>query len=175
MDKWDSVKHKIVDRETAATIVDSWVNDDKRVVFTNGCFDILHRGHVSYLAQAANSGSYLVVGVNSDQSVKQLNKGTNRPVNDENSRALLIAALAFVDLVVIFDEATPLELIKRLRPNVLIKGADYNPEQTDTTAADYIVGAKEVRENGGEVKVIELEQGYSTTRIIERILNSSDS
>jgi rfaE bifunctional protein nucleotidyltransferase chain/domain len=175
MDKWDSVKHKIVDIATAATIVDSWVNNDKRVVFTNGCFDILHRGHISYLAQAANAGSYLIVGVNSDQSVKQLNKGANRPVNDENSRALLIAALAFVDLVVIFDDETPLELIKRLRPNVLIKGADYNPHQTDTTANDYIVGAKEVRDNGGEVNVIELEQGYSTTHIIERILNSSNS
>jgi rfaE bifunctional protein nucleotidyltransferase chain/domain len=169
MDKWDSVKHKIVDVETATTIVDSWLKDDKNIVFTNGCFDILHRGHVSYLAKASGLGHYMVVGINSDESVRKLGKGENRPINDEESRALIIAALEFVDLVVIFNNSTPLELVEKLKPNVLVKGADYDPEETNENAKGYIVGSKEVRKEGGEVCVVELEEGYSTTNIIHRI------
>jgi rfaE bifunctional protein nucleotidyltransferase chain/domain len=171
MDKWDSVKHKIVDVETASTIVDSWIKDDREVVFTNGCFDIMHRGHVSYLAKASDYGDFMVVGVNADESVRKLNKGKNRPINDEESRALLIAALAFVDLVVIFNDSTPLDLINILKPNVLIKGADYDPEETNEDAKKYIIGSKEVKSNGGTVTVIELEEGFSTSNIIEKIIN----
>lgn len=173
MDKWDSVKHKIVDIETATTIVDSWLKDDKKVVFTNGCFDILHRGHVSYLAKSSNYGDYMVVGVNADESVRKLNKGEDRPINDEESRAILIAALEFVDLVVIFNDSTPLALINELKPNVLIKGADYDPNEKDENAKTYIVGSKEVLNNGGDVVVVELEDGFSTTNIINKIIKGS--
>lgn len=132
----------------------------KKVAFTNGVFDILHPGHLDTLSQAAAFADILVVGVNSDASVKRL-KGESRPVNDESSRALLLAALVMVDAVVIFDEDTPLELIKMIMPDVLIKGGDY---QLDT-----IVGAKEVLANNGEVKIIPLKQGFSTTGIINKM------
>ncbi len=170
MTKWELIKHKIATQEEAQTVVSSWKDNDEKVVFTNGCFDILHRGHVTYLAKAGSLGDYLVVGVNSDQSVKSQNKGSNRPINDEDSRALLIAALEVVDLVVIFENETPKELIEIIAPSVLVKGADYNAEEKDETSPQYIVGSKEVRAAGGEVATIELEVGYSTTNIIRKIM-----
>ena len=173
MDNWSQVQHKLVDVETASTIAESWVKDDKKVVFTNGCFDILHRGHVSYLAKAANEGDFLIVAINTDKSIKMLNKGNDRPVNDEESRALLIASLFFVDLVVLFDDETPLETINKIKPNILIKGADYDSNETNKAGKKYIVGSEEVRKNNGKVKVIELEDGFSTTRIIEKIKGTS--
>jgi D-beta-D-heptose 7-phosphate kinase/D-beta-D-heptose 1-phosphate adenosyltransferase len=130
------------------------------VSFTNGCFDILHRGHIASLSQAAAAAKFLVVGVNSDASTKKL-KGEGRPVNDENSRALLLAALVIVDAVVIFDEDTPLELIKGIKPDVLVKGGDYTIEQ--------VVGAKEVIEAGGQVIINPIVEGFSTTGILEKI------
>jgi rfaE bifunctional protein nucleotidyltransferase chain/domain len=169
MTKWELVKHKMVTQEEANAIVTSWKDDEKKVVFTNGCFDILHRGHVTYLAKAATLGSYLVVGLNSDESVKRQNKSPERPINDEDSRALVIASLEFVDLVVIFKNDTPLDLIKLLKPSILVKGADYDADEKDENSKKYIVGSKEVKAEGGEVKTIELEEGFSTTGLIEKM------
>ena len=132
----------------------------RKIVFTNGVFDILHEGHIKLLSEAATYADILVVGVNSDASVKRL-KGNARPINTEVSRALVLAALVMVDAVVIFEEDTPLELIKFIKPHVLVKGGDYT--------LDTIVGAKEVLANNGEVKIIPLEEGFSTTGIISKM------
>ncbi len=139
----------------------------KRIVFTNGCFDILHHGHVSYLEEAATFGDILVVGVNSDSSISRL-KGPLRPVVPEDDRASIIAALRAVSIATIFSEDTPFELIQAIRPDVLIKGGDYDPEAAD--GPRYIVGSDVVRSAGGEVRVINLIAGRSTTGIIERVL-----
>lgn len=132
----------------------------KTISFTNGCFDILHRGHIASLSEAAAEADFLVVGVNSDASTKQL-KGPDRPVNDEQSRALILASLLIVDAVVIFDEDTPLELIKAIKPDVIVKGGDYTIEQ--------IVGAEEVLAYGGKVVINPIVQGFSTTGLIDKI------
>ena len=133
---------------------------DTRIVFTNGCFDLLHRGHVDYLAKAADLGSYMIIGLNSDESVKRL-KGPSRPVNDQQSRAMVLAGLSFVSAIVIFEEDTPYELIKRIKPNILVKGQDYNISE--------IVGADIVNSCGGEVVTLPLVQGFSTTGILGKI------
>lgn len=133
---------------------------DQKVVFTNGCFDILHLGHVDYLEKAASKGDRLIVAVNTDASVKKL-KGNDRPLNEEYARARLIAALGFVDAVVLFSEDTPLSLIKILEPDVLVKGSDYQ--------LSNIVGADIVIQKGGKVETIDLVAGYSTTNIIHKI------
>lgn len=133
---------------------------DQKVVFTNGCFDILHLGHVDYLEKAASKGDKLIVALNTDASVSKL-KGPTRPVNNENARARIIAALAFVDAVIFFSEDTPLSLIKQLKPDILVKGSDYK--------ISNIVGANIVMENGGKVETIDLVEGYSTTNIINKI------
>ncbi len=133
---------------------------EERIVFTNGCFDILHIGHISYLNSAKELGSKLVVGLNSDQSVKRL-KGPERPINNENDRKFILENIKAVDEVIIFDEDTPLELIKRVKPDVLVKGGDWAVEQ--------IVGHKEVLENGGVVKSLNFIDGKSSTGIIEKI------
>ena len=137
----------------------------KSVVFTNGCFDILHRGHIFSLSQAATEADFLIIGLNSDASTRSL-KGKNRPINDEQSRALLLASLFVVDAVIIFDEDTPLELIKALKPDVLVKGGDYTTDQ--------IAGASEVIANGGRVVLNPIEQGFSTTDLIEKIKGSGE-
>jgi rfaE bifunctional protein nucleotidyltransferase chain/domain len=138
-----------------------WKANGERVVFTNGCFDILHLGHVDYLEKSSEFGTKLIVAVNSDASVRTLEKGVERPVNSEYARARLIAALGFVSMVIIFGESTPLELIQSLSPDVLVKGDDYTIET--------IVGAKEVIAAGGEVKTIALVPDYSTTKIIQKL------
>lgn len=132
----------------------------KKVVFTNGCFDILHTGHVTCLAKARQMGDLLVVGLNSDDSVRRL-KGAERPVNDEHSRALLLAALEAVDYVTIFEEDTPYNLICQVKPDILVKGGDY--------VLDNIVGADFVRQHGGQVCTIPLVEGFSTTSIIDHL------
>jgi D-glycero-beta-D-manno-heptose 1-phosphate adenylyltransferase len=132
----------------------------RSIVFTNGVFDILHPGHIFSLSQAATEADFLIVGLNSDESVKRL-KGQRRPINHQDSRALLLASLLMVDVVVIFEEDTPLQLINTIRPDVLVKGGDYSVEQ--------IVGAKEVIEKGGRVVINPLVDGYSTTTIIETL------
>ena len=151
---------KICDLNTLKQKVDDWKKDGNKVVFTNGVFDLLHLGHITYMAKAAELGDKLIIGLNADNSVKRL-KGSDRPVNDQNNRAALLAALFFVDGIVVFEEDTPLNLITSLMPDVLVKGADYS--------VDNIVGAKEVLANGGEVKTITFVEGYSSTSIINKI------
>lgn len=154
-------EHKIVTLVEAMQIRNQWKSSGEKVVFTNGCFDILHLGHVDYLEKSSEFGTQLIVAVNSDASVRTLEKGVERPINSEYARARLIAALGFVSLVIIFGEPTPLELIQALDPNVLVKGDDYTVET--------IVGAKEVIAAGGEVKTIALVPDYSTTKIIQKL------
>jgi len=148
--------------------MEGWRLKGDRVVFTNGCFDILHKGHVTYLAKAASLGERLVVALNTDDSVRRLGKDVNRPINPEEARAMVLASLGFVDAVVLFNEDTPLETIVALEPDVLVKGADYDPDETDTTSKKYIVGSKEVRETGGMVKAIDIVAGFSTTAILAK-------
>ena len=150
----------VVSLEEAVQRVAEWRREGKRVVFTNGVYDILHPGHVRYLQGARAEGDVLIVGVNSDRSVRA-NKGPARPVNPEQERAELIGALASVDLAVVFDEDTPHDIISRLLPDVLVKGADW--------AADQIVGRDVVEAHGGRVVRALVEEGYSTTAIVERI------
>ncbi|MBS1627407.1 MAG: D-glycero-beta-D-manno-heptose 1-phosphate adenylyltransferase [Bacteroidetes bacterium] len=135
----------------------------KKVAFTNGCFDILHEGHIFSLSQAAKEADFLIVALNTDKSVKRL-KGDERPVNNEHSRSLIIASLIMVDAVVLFDEDTPLHVISTLLPDVLVKGGDYTIEQ--------IVGSKEVIANGGRVVINPIIEGFSTTGIINHIKKS---
>ena len=158
-----AIDHKIFTLSKMQAQVASWRVTDKTVAFTNGCFDILHEGHIFSLSAAASEADYLIVGVNSDNSTKRL-KGPERPVNHEHSRALLLASLAIVDAVVIFEEDTPRELITALLPDVLVKGGDYTVEQ--------IAGAKEVLANGGRVVINPIVEGFSTTGIIQQIKSS---
>ncbi len=144
--------------------------EGKKIVFTNGVFDILHRGHAEYLNRSRNMGDILIVGVNSDRSVKKL-KGEGRPVNCESDRAYLIDSLKAVDYTVIFDDDTPLELISMIIPDYLVKGGDYDPEVTDTSDKKYIVGSDIVRKNGGRVTVIDLIPAKSTTLTLSKIRN----
>ncbi len=142
-----------------------WRLRNKKIVFTNGVFDILHEGHLSSLGEAALYGDVLIVALNSDSSVKRL-KGENRPVYNEGSRTLLMAALVMVDAVILFDEDTPLNLINSIMPDVIVKGGDYT--------VDEIVGAKEVLANGGEVKTVPILDGFSTTAIIEKMKSNKN-
>ena len=150
-----------MDLTNAKRLCNIWRMKGDRIVFTNGCFDILHRGHVEYLQEAASLGDRLVIGVNSDASVKRQGKGPERPLNDQDSRAKVLAALRLVDAVVIFDEDTPLALIEAIVPDVLVKGGDWSE--------DRIVGADVVRKNGGEVRSLKLVDGFSTTALVEKI------
>lgn len=151
---------KIMNMEALSHVVKKWKADGEEVVFTNGCFDILHLGHVDYLEKASEKGNKLVVAINSDSSVKKL-KGENRPVNNEIARARLLAALGFVNAVTFFNEDTPQSVIEALEPDILIKGSDYN--------ISNIVGAEFVLRNGGKVETIDLVEGYSTTQIINQL------
>lgn len=142
--------------------------EKKKIVFTNGVFDILHRGHVDYLKEAATFGDILIVGVNSDSSVRRL-KGEGRPVNVEVDRAFILSELRSVDHVLIFEEETPIELIKLIKPDVLVKGGDYDPEMIDSSDPSYIVGSDVVKTNGGSVKIVKLTPGRSTTKVINKM------
>jgi D-glycero-beta-D-manno-heptose 1-phosphate adenylyltransferase len=137
-----------------------WKFKGQSVVFTNGCFDILHLGHVDYLSRAADQGRIFIAGINTDDSVKKI-KGKNRPVNNEEARSMLLASLFFIDAVVLFEEETPLDLIKIVSPDILVKGSDYKPED--------IVGNDFVKSNGGKTVTIDFLDGYSTTSVIEKI------
>jgi rfaE bifunctional protein nucleotidyltransferase chain/domain len=156
----ESYLTKIKSRTAIKAFVERVKRDDKKVVFTNGCFDILHQGHVRYLSEAKSCGNCLIVGLNSDRSTRSI-KGEHRPLIPEGARAELLAALCFVDGVVIFDEDTPLEIIRYLQPQVLVKGADW--------AEEDMVGAEIVKKTGGEVRRIPLTPGISTSDIIHRI------
>jgi len=151
---------KISDLASLKSRINTWKNEGKKVVFTNGVFDLLHIGHITYLSKAAELGDKLIIGLNADSSVKRI-KGDSRPINPQDSRAALLASFFFVDAVVVFEEDTPLNLITALMPDILIKGADYT--------IDNIVGAKEVLANGGEVETITFVEGYSSTSIIQKI------
>ena len=143
--------------------MERWKNFNDTVVFTNGCFDILHMGHLDYLSKAAELGDRFIIAVNSDSSVQAL-KGADRPVISEDTRMLKLASLAYVDAVILFSEDTPLELIKTLKPDILVKGGDYQPET--------VVGATEVQDRGGRVEIIPFLKGHSTSSIIDKIKNS---
>ena len=158
MDSLKILKNKILGREELSKRLLQWRSQGFRIVFTNGCFDLLHRGHVEYLSKAADKGDVLVVGLNTDASVRRL-KGETRPINKEDDRALLLAALSMVDAVVLFAEDTPYDLIRTVHPDVLVKGADYKPEE--------IVGNDLVTSYGGTVEVVPLTEGYSTTSLVE--------
>ena len=155
-----STRAKVKNRDEGKKLVSGWKNAGDEVVFTNGCFDILHLGHIDYLEKAKALGQRLVVGVNTDKSV-QLLKGKGRPVTNEYARTRVIAALGFVDLVILFEEETPTELIELILPDILVKGKDYE--------ISNIVGADVVSEYGGKVETIELVEGYSTTGIIDKL------
>lgn len=160
MQKLEWIQNKILNRDDLRRSCNAWRSTGNKIVFTNGCFDILHHGHIYLLAEAAQLGNKLIVGLNTDSSVKRL-KGDNRPVTHENDRALQLASMLVVDAVCLFDEDTPEELIRVVAPDVLVKGGDYN--------IDDIVGANFVQSHGGTVTTIPFIQGYSTSSILERI------
>ena len=164
MSTLENIKAKILAGQLLEHQVQRWKYFNKKIVFTNGCFDLLHSGHIDYLSKAADMGDALIIGLNSDNSTRRL-KGNNRPVNNEEQRSLLLASLSFVSAVVIFDEDTPYNLISKIKPDILVKGGDYKPEQ--------IAGADVVLANGGEVRIIDLLPGYSTSEIEQRILKLS--
>lgn len=161
MTRLEALQSKIQNREQLARTIALWKFKDRKIVFTNGCFDLLHKGHVTYLAQAAEMGDMLVVGLNSDASVKKLAKGSSRPIQDQDSRALIMASLESVAAICIFDEDTPADLIRLVQPDVLVKGGDWKPEQ--------IAGYDTVKASGGEVTVIGFLPGFSTTAIEKKI------
>lgn len=159
MDNLQVIRNKIIEQEKINLLINNWQNNNEKIVFTNGCFDVIHRGHVEYLAQAANLGSKLIIGLNSDSSVKRL-KGKNRPINNEQARALTLSAFLFVDAVVLFAEDTPLNIIKQIKPDVLVKGGDYKPEN--------IVGYDIVKNKGGKIITIDFVNGFSSSSIIKK-------
>lgn len=158
----DSISNKILTPPELERRLAQWRIIGKTIVFTNGCFDILHAGHIASLTEAAKHGDILIVGLNADASIKGL-KGPNRPINNENARALLLASLMMVDAVALFNEPTPLELILSIKPDVLVKGGDYKVED--------IAGSKEVISWGGKVIINPIVEGFSTTSIINKIQN----
>lgn len=159
MEKLEIIRSRILSGESIDRMLAFWRFKSCRIVFTNGCFDILHRGHVEYLAQAAALGDVLVIGLNTDRSVRAI-KGPGRPLQDEKGRALLLASLSFVTAVILFDEETPLRLIEHIMPDILVKGGDYKPAG--------IVGHDIVTAAGGRVVTVDLVKGYSTSGIIKK-------
>lgn len=157
------------DLNTLKALCEEWRNGGERIVFTNGVFDILHLGHVTYLNEARSLGDRLVVGINNDASVKRLGKGPERPINPEHARAAVVDALRCVDAVCVFGDDTPYDLIVSCMPDVLVKGGDYNPEERNPNEKSYIVGSDLVLKSGGRVVAIPLVQGYSTTSIAGRM------
>jgi D-glycero-beta-D-manno-heptose 1-phosphate adenylyltransferase len=166
MSAHESIVAKILSGENLEHTLARWKFFKKKIVFTNGVFDILHLGHVEYLSKAADLGDILIVGLNSDSSVKQLNKGSNRPLNNQEQRSMLLASLSFVTAVVIFEEDTPRELISKIQPDVLVKGGDYKPEQ--------VAGGDIVKAKGGDVRIIDLTPGYSTTELEKKIKTANN-
>jgi len=160
MSRLENIKNKIYTQADLKPMLNVWRLLEKKIVFTNGCFDLLHLGHVDYLSKAADMGNKLIIGLNSDSSVSAL-KGPGRPISDQISRSVILASFSFVDAVVLFDEATPIQLIELIRPDILVKGADYT--------IDKIVGADIVLQYGGLVKTIEYLNGYSTSNIEKKI------
>lgn len=163
MNNLKEIENKILDEERLSLWLDDCRKNNKSIVFSNGCFDIIHRGHIEYLAKASDLGDKFIIGLNTDASIKRL-KGPSRPINNQDARAVVLAALQFVDAVVLFDEDTPYNLIKAVQPDILVKGNDYKPED--------IVGYDIVTAKGGVVTTIELVEGYSTTNTIAKMKNA---
>ena len=163
MSSLKKIKDKIFDLNDLKNKVTSWKENGHKIVFTNGCFDIMHKGHIEVLSKSSDLGDKLIIGLNSDSSVQKL-KGNSRPIIDENSRAIALAALSFVDAIVLFSEETPINLISNLTPDILAKGGDYEIRT--------IVGHEIVQKNGGEVILIPFVDGFSSTNIINKIKNS---
>lgn len=159
MSHFDTVSQKIIPHKKISEQLLEWQKNNEKIVFTNGCFDILHYGHIQYLSKAADLGTKLIIGLNSDSSVKRL-KGEDRPINNEKARAAVLASLFFVDAVVLFTEDTPLNLIEKVQPKILVKGGDYEPKK--------IVGYDFVTKRGGEVITIDFINGFSSTSIIKK-------
>lgn len=157
------IGHKIFRYKKLITKVDSWKESGDKIVFTNGCFDIIHKGHIELLARSADLGEKLIIGLNSDNSIQKI-KGKSRPIIDEDSRALLLAALSFVDAVILFSEENPIKLITDIKPDILAKGGDYEKKS--------IIGHDIIKKNGGEVIVIPYIDGFSSTNIINKIKKS---
>lgn len=162
MSSLKKINTKFFSLEDLIVQTDRWKKNGEKIVFTNGCFDIMHRGHIEMLSHASMLGNKLIVGLNSDSSIRNL-KGESRPILDEESRGILLAALAFIDAVILFSEETPLNIISSLKPDILVKGGDYQTNE--------IVGHKVVQENGGEVVLIPFINGFSTSSIIDKIKN----
>ena len=160
MQKTEIIQNKIYSVEAIKSQLNIWRFKDKKIVFTNGCFDLLHLGHIDYLSKAADFGDIMIIGLNSDKSVTHI-KGSNRPITDEKSRSAILASLFFVDAIILFDEATPRNLIEIIQPDVLIKGSDYK--------ADDIVGYDIVKAKGGQIITLDFLPGYSTTIIENKI------
>lgn len=163
MNEFEKIKLKIKTIDILENELQKYT--DSKIIFTNGCFDILHLGHIEYLAKSKDLGDLLIVGLNSDKSVKKL-KGEKRPINNQDMRSIILASLSFVDIVIIFDEDTPEKLIHMIKPDVLVKGGDYNIES--------VVGSKFVKSYGGDIKIINFVNGYSTSAIINKMNHSTN-
>lgn len=161
----EHTKMKVKTLKLAMSKALEWHTENQKIVFTNGCFDLLHRGHIEYLSQAAALGDRLIIGLNSDTSVRRL-KGDKRPIHTQEDRAILLASMYWVDAVVIFEQDTPLKLIRALMPDVLVKGGDYQIKD--------IVGAEDVLERGGEVLSLSFIDGYSSSKVIDKITGKND-
>jgi rfaE bifunctional protein nucleotidyltransferase chain/domain len=159
----NQIRQKLFLKEELLQQVSSWKAEGKKIVFTNGCFDIIHPGHIDYLAKAASLGDKLIIGVNTDKSVQKL-KGSTRPIQSQDSRTFILAALSFTSAIVLFDEDTPAQLIASLSPDILVKGADYT--------IDQIAGADTVIKNGGSVVLLPYLKGFSTSEIEKRVKDS---
>lgn len=162
-------QNKIVSQKEISDISKKLLQDGKTIVFTNGCFDIIHKGHVDYLYKTSLLADFFVLGLNTDASVKRQGKAADRPINQEDDRAFLLAALGFIDAIVLFDEDTPYDIIKKIEPTIITKGGDYDPEEIDKNNKKYIVGSDIVKATGGKVEMIEFVPGYSTTSLINKI------
>ena len=164
MSHYQKLKNKHLELNQLLHLVETWKKNDEKIVFTNGCFDIIHAGHIDYLSKAADLGTKLIIGVNTDASVSKL-KGKHRPIQSEFSRTMILSAMDFVDGVVLFEEETPYELINKIIPHVLVKGSDYK--------AENIVGYDTVIKNGGKVETLDFLPGFSTSAIEKKIIHSS--
>ena len=160
MKQIEAINNKIYSLTELEKQVKQWSKENKKIVFTNGCFDIIHQGHIDYLAKARDLGDKLIIGLNTDLSISSI-KGPTRPIQDEKSRAIILASMQFVDAIVYFSDPTPYELIKAIQPDILVKGADYKPEE--------IIGYDIVKAKGGEIITLTYLEGYSTTNIIKKI------
>lgn len=168
MNRLSHIQSKIISLDEASRKAEMDRLKNKKVVFTNGCFDLLHLGHITYLAEAASLGDKLFVAVNDDASVRALDKGANRPINPEFARVMVLAALGMVDHIIVFSEDTPLNTILAIKPDLIVKGGDYDADILDPRDKRYIVGKKEAEAWGGIVQTIPLVEGYSTTGLLAK-------